>query len=128
MPVPVSPPSHPPRLSLPTEPGPRQGSLSLLMVAATLGALLIAGALGMFFQHVVFGLQEEQLLTDAGFRGYVVAVLLAAFVVLPALVGVVLGVRARRLGAPRLGTTGIVVNALIAVWLLTAHSVPLILG
>jgi hypothetical protein len=128
MPVPVSPPSHPHRLSLPTEPGQREGTLSLLTVAATLGALLIATALGMFFQQVVFDLQEEQLLTDAGFWGYVVAVFLATFIVLPALVGIVLGVRAWRLDAFRLGATGIVVNALIAVWLLIAHFVTLVLG
>ena len=102
--------------------------MSLLMVAATLGALVVAGALGVLFQQVVFGLEEQQLLTDAGLWGYVVAVVLAVFIVLPALAGVALGVRARRLGAHRLGTTGIVVNSLIAVWLLIAHSVALVLG
>ena len=66
MPVPASSPWRAHRFSLPAEPGQRQGTMSLLMVAATLGALVVAGALGVLFQQVVFGLEEQQLLTDAG--------------------------------------------------------------
>jgi hypothetical protein len=116
MAVPVS-SSHRHRFSLPEEPPRRVAVWSLLMVAATTVAGLIAGAAGTFLQFVVFDLEEQQLLSEAGAWGYIAAFFLLALMVVPASVGIVLGFRARRLGERRLGTTGFVVNALAASYL-----------
>jgi sterol desaturase/sphingolipid hydroxylase (fatty acid hydroxylase superfamily) len=110
-------PSHRHRFSRPDEPARRLAVWSLLMIAATAVAGLIAGAAGTFLQFVVFDLEEQQLLSEAGAWGYVTAFFLVALMVIPASVGVVLGLRARRLGERRLGTTGIVANALVASYL-----------
>jgi hypothetical protein len=90
------------------------------MVAATALAGLVAGAAGTFLQLFVFDLEEQQLLSEAGAWGYVAAFFLLALMVAPASAGIVLGVRARRLGERRLGTTGIVVNALVAFYFVLA--------
>jgi hypothetical protein len=87
------------------------------MVAATGVAAVIAGAAGTLLQLVVFDLEEQQLLSEAGAWGYIAAFFLLAVLVIPASVGIVLGVQARRLGERRLGTTGVVVNALVASYL-----------
>jgi hypothetical protein len=116
MAVPVT-PSDRPRVSLPQEPARRMATLSLLMAPATVIAGLIAGVAGSFLQFVVFDLDEQHLLYEAGAWGYVAASLLLVLMVIPAAVGIVLGVRARRLGERRGGTTGIVVNALVASYL-----------
>jgi MFS family permease len=114
--VPVtSPPRH--RFSLPEDPGRRLATQSLLTVAATAVAALVAGIVGTFLQFVVFDLGEQELLPEAGVWGYLAGFLLVALMVLPAVVGIMLGVRARRLGERRLGTTGIVVNAVIGTYL-----------
>jgi hypothetical protein len=98
------------------------------MVAATGIAVVIGGVVGTFFQFVVFDLEEQELLSEAGAWGYVAGFVLLALMVIPALVGIMLGVRARRLGEARLGTTGIVVNALIAVYLLIPGATTLLFG
>lgn len=116
MALPVSPSSRH-RFSLPEEPGRRVATQSLLMVAATVAAGVVAGIIGTFLQFVVFDLGEQELLTEAGVWGYVAAVLLLALMVLPAVTGIALGVRARRLGEHRLGTTGVIVNAVVATYL-----------
>jgi hypothetical protein len=90
------------------------------MVAVTVVAALVAGAVGTFLQLVVFDLEEQQLLSEAGAWGYVAAVFLLTLMVVPASVGIVLGARAWRLGERRLGTTGIVVNALVACYLVVS--------
>lgn len=125
--VPVdSPQRH--RLSLPDDPGQREATQSLLMLAATVAAAVVAGIVGTFLQLVVFDLGEQQLLVDAGAWGYVPAICLLALMVLPAGLGIVLGVRARGLGAQRLGTTGIVVNALTAAYLVVTVAASLLFG
>ena len=116
------------RLSLPEEPARRVATWSLLMVAASVVAALIAGALGTFLQFVVFDLEEQELLSEAGAWGYVAGFCLLALMVLPALVGIVLGVRGRRLGERRLGTAGIAVNALIAAYLVVTAAHTLLFG
>lgn len=127
MAVPVSPsPRH--RFSLPEEPGRRAATQSLLMVAATLAAVVVAGIIGTFLQFVVFGLGEQELLTESGVWGYVASVILLAFMVLPAVTGIALGVRARRLGEHRLGTTGTIVNAVVATYLVFTVAVTLLFG
>lgn len=127
MAVPVS-PSHRHRFSLPEEPGRRVAAQSLLMVAATAAAAVVAGIVGTFLEFVVFDLEEQQLLPEAGVWGYVAGFFLLALMELPALVGMVLGVRARRLGERRLGTTGIVVNALFATYLAFTLAATLLFG
>jgi MFS family permease len=125
--VPVSPsPRH--RFSLPEEPGRRAATQSLLMVAATVAAGAVAGIIGTFLQFVVFDLGEQELLTEAGAWGYVAAVLLLALMVLPAFVGIVLGVRARRLGERRRGSTGMIVNAVVAAYLVFTVAATLLFG
>jgi len=101
---------------------------SLLMVAVSAVALVVAGALGTFFQLVVFDLQDQELLSEAGLWGYVVGFFLTALIALPGLVGVVLGVRAWRLGAHRMGATGILVNAVIAALLVSSSAVSVVFG
>jgi len=120
--------SHRHRFSLPEEPGRRVATQSLLMVATTAAAAVVAGIVGTFLQFVVFDLEEQELLPEAGVWGYVAGFFLLALMVLPAVVGMVLGVRARRLGERRLGTTGIVVNALIATYLVFTLAANLLFG
>jgi MFS family permease len=111
------PPSHRHRFALPEEPGRRVAAWSLLMVAGTAVALLLAGVAGTFLQLVVFDLDEQESIGHAGAWGYVAGFFLLALMTLPALAGIVLGVRARRMGERRRGTTGVLVNALIAAYL-----------
>lgn len=127
MAVPVT-PSHPHRVSLPQEPARRVATLSLLMAPATVIAGLIAGVAGSFLQLVVFDLDQQQLLYEAGAWGYGAASLLIAVMVIPAAVGIVLGIGAWRLGERRLGTTGIVVNALVASYLVLTVVANLLLA
>jgi hypothetical protein len=125
--VPVTPPQQH-RFSLPEDPGRRVATQSLLMVAATVAAAVVAGIVGTFLQFVVFDLGEQELLTEAGVWGYVAAVGLLALMVLPAVTGIVLGVRARRLGEPRRGTTGMIVNAVVATYLVFTVAATLLFG
>jgi hypothetical protein len=98
------------------------------MVAATVVAAVVAGIVGTFLQLVVFNLGDQELLTEAGMWGYVAAVLLLALMVLSAVTGIVLGVRARRLGEHRRGTTGIIVNAVVATYLVFTVAATLLFG
>lgn len=110
-------PSHRHRFSLPQEPGRRAATQSLLLVGATAIAAVVAGIVGTFLQFVVFDLEEQALLSEAGASGYAAIFLLLALMMSPAVVGIVLGTRARHLGEHRLGTTGIVANAVVATYL-----------
>jgi MFS family permease len=125
--MPVTPPQRH-RFSLPEDRGRRVATQSLLMVAATAIAAVVAGIVGTFLQLVVFDLGDQELLTEAGVRGYVAAVLLLALMVLPAVTGIVFGVRARRLGEHRRGTTGIIVNAVVAAYLGFTVAATLLFG
>jgi hypothetical protein len=120
--------SHRRRFSLPEEPGRRAATESMLMVAATMAATVVAWIMGTIIGSAVFDLEEQELLTTAGAWGYIVALLLTALMVIPATIGVALGVRARRLGERRLGTTGIAVNAVIAVYLVVTLAGTLLFG
>lgn len=86
------------------------------MVAASAFAIGLGAVVGTFLQVVVFDLEEQELLSEAGAWGYVAALCLVAMMLAPAVVGVVLGERGRRLGEHGLGTTGIVLNSLIAAY------------
>lgn len=127
MAVPVTPPRRH-RFSLPKDRGRRAATESLLMVAATAVAAVVAGIVGTFLQLVVFDLGDQELLTEAGVWGYVAAVLLLALMVLPAVTGIALGVRARRLGEHRRGTTGMIVNAVAATYLVFTVAATLLFG
>ncbi len=127
MAVPMT-PSQRHRFSLPAEPGRRVAAESLLMVAATVAAAVVAGIVGTFLQFVVFDLEEQEALPEAGVWGYLAGFFLLALMVLPAVVGMLLGVRARRLGERRLAATGIVVNAVIAAYLVLTVAATLLLG
>ena len=121
-------PAHRNRLSLPTDPARRVAAWSLAMVAASAVALMVGGAIGTFLQLTVFDLEEQQLLSEAGVWGYVAAFCLVVLMVLPAVIGIVLGMRGRRLGERRLGTAGVVVNALTAAYLVLTGVGALLLG
>ncbi len=127
MALPVTPPQRH-RFSLPEDRGRRVATQSLLMVAATAVAALVAGIVGTFLQLVVFDLKEQELLTEAGTWGYVAAIFLLALMVLPAVVGMVLGVRARGLGERRQGTAGIIVNTAIGAYLVFTVAATLLFG
>ena len=98
------------------------------MVAASAVALMIGGAVGTLLQFTVFDLEEQQLLTEAGVWGYLAALCLVVLMVLPAVAGIVLGLRGSRLGERRLGATGVVVNALIAAYLVLTGVFTLLFG
>ena len=97
------------------------------MVAASVVAMMIGSVVGTFLQLTVFDLEEQQLLSEAGAWGYVAALCVVVLMVVPAVIGIALGLRGHRLGERRLGTVGIVVNALTAAYLvLTAVGTPLL--
>jgi hypothetical protein len=116
------------RLSSSASPARRLATCSILMVAASAGALIVGSAAGAVLQLAVFDLEEQQLLTEAGAWGYVAAFCLVSLMVLPAVVGIALGVRARHLGERRLGTTGILLNALTVAYLVLTGVGALLLG
>lgn len=91
-------------------------------------ATVAAWIVGTLVQSVVLGLEEQQLLTAAGVWGYAAEVLLLALMLLPTLVGIVLGGRARRFGERRLGAAGIVANGLLGTYLITTTVANLLSG
>lgn len=114
--------------SLPEEPARRAASLSLRMVAATGIALVAAAVVGTSLHAGVFDLEEQESIARAGAWGYLAGFSLLALISLPSIVGIVLGVRARRLGARRGGTIGIFVNALVATYFVIPGVAYLLFG
>lgn len=121
-------PSRRHRFSLPREPARRAATWSVLMVPTSAFAVMIGGAVGTLLQFAVFDLEEQELLSEAGAWGYVAGFCLVALMVLPAVVGIVLGARGRRFGERRLGTMGIVANALIAAYVVITGVGALLFG
>ena len=107
------------------QPGRRAAIASLLMVPALLLFYVTAFFAGTALQSA-FGLAEDESLTEAGVWGVVAGVFLIVLMVVPQIVGVVLGHRARQLGEHRLGTVGVVVNAAIAAYLVLASVLGLV--
>ena len=105
-------------------PGRRLAISSLLMVPALLLSYVAAFFVGWGLMSAL-GLEECDMLTEAGAWGVVGAAFLLVLVAVPQIVGIVLGVKARRLGERRLGTTGVVVNAAIAGFVLLASVLQL---
>jgi len=100
---------------------------SLLMVPALFVSYLAAYFVGVALLNAL-GLAEGDMLTEAGAWGVIAAVPLMLLLVAPQIVGIVLGVTARQLGERRLGTTGVIVNAAIAAFLLLTSVAQLIIG
>lgn len=115
------------RLPSRERPGRRLAIASLLMVPALFVSYLAAYFVGVALLNAL-GLAEGDMLTEAGAWGVIAAVPLMLLLVAPQIVGIVLGVTARQLGERRLGTTGVIVNAAIAAFLLLTSVAQLIIG
>ncbi len=126
MPVLVTRPRR--QLVVPDARGRRLALLSLLMVGGTVLAFVLAWAVGTFLGLVVFDLEDQDMLSEAGAWGYVAGLGLVALLVAPGVAGIALGVSARRHGERRLGTAGLVVNSAVAAYLGLISLVNLFLG
>ena len=107
--------------------GRRLAISSLLMVPALLVFYVAAYAVGAALLSAL-GLAEGDMLRDAGSWGVLAAVFLIVLLAVPQIVGIVLGVKARRLGERRLGTAGVIVNAAIAGFVLLTSVAQLAIG
>jgi hypothetical protein len=108
-------------------PGRRLALASLLMLPALLVSYLVAYVVGTALGSA-FGLAEGELLKEAGAPGVLAGIALMVIIAAPQVAGIVLGVKARRLGERRLGTAGVVANAAIAVYLSLGSVLTLVLG
>lgn len=86
---------------------------SLATVAAFVVWMLLLMPVGWALQAAL-DLDDTQLLFEAGGWGWVAYVAMVTAAALPPAVGIVLGLRARRLGERRLGTAGVLANGLVA--------------
>ncbi len=118
---------HDGRASSDSRPGRRAGVVSLLMIPTLVLSFTVAELVGAGVQSAL-DLTEGESLREAGLVGVLAGLGLTAVLVMPAVVGIVLGARARRLGESRLGTPGIVINAAIAGYLVVVSVVGLVLG
>jgi hypothetical protein len=101
------------------------GVCSLLMVPAILVSFTAAELLGSALQSSL-GLNENESLTKAGALGVAAAVLLALVLVVPQGFGIVLGWKARRAGASRLGVAGLTLNLMLAAFMLLTAAANLV--
>lgn len=92
----------------------RSAVASLLMVPALVAWMFVLAPVGWGLQSAL-GLDDTEMLYTAGAWGVAALALMVALAAFPPVLGIVLGVRARRLGERRLGTIGVVANAVIAV-------------
>lgn len=97
----------------------------MLPVAALLLAPLYP--IGSALQDAL-GLEEGELLVEAGPWGWIAAVLMVALLAAAPVAGVALGARARRLGERRLGTVGVVANMTIGAYLVLVSALQLVLA
>ena len=121
----VSATQTPSRLPKEAHPGRRLAIWSLLMVPALIVLYVPYYFVGSALQSAL-GLAEDELLTEAGFLGVLAAALMIALMVIPPIVGVVLGVKARHADERRLGTIGVVLNAAIGAFLLLTSVLQLV--
>lgn len=110
--------------------GPRRsgrsaGICSFLMVPAIVVSFTAAELAGSLLQNAL-GLRANESLTEAGALGIAAMMLLALLLVVPQAFGIVFGSKARRLGAPRIGTAGLVLNSVIAAFVLLTMAVNLL--
>jgi hypothetical protein len=108
-------------------PGRRVAIASLLMIPATVLLYPILYLVGAGLQSAL-DLADDELLVDAGALGVAAAALMLLLTALPQIVGVVLGVRARRSGDPRLGAVGVAANAIVGGFFLLSSLLQLVLG
>lgn len=108
-------------------PGRRLAISSLLMVPALAVFYVAAYLIGVALMNAL-GLTEGELLKEAGAWGWVAAVFLMVLLAVPQIVGIVLGVKARHLGERRLGTDGVIANAVIASFFLLTSLVQLVIA
>jgi len=108
-------------------PGPTLAIASVLMLPALVVSYVVAALVGFAVQDAL-GLDEGDLLSEAGVRGWIAASFLLLLLVLPPIAGVVLGVAARRRGERRLATAAVVLNAGLASYLLVSVVLQLILA
>ena len=92
----------------------RSAVASLLMVPAMLAWMVLLMPVGWGLQSAL-GLDDTQMLYEAGAWGVAAFVLMLVVSAAPPTVGIVLGVNARRPGERRLGTLGVAANAVVAV-------------
>jgi hypothetical protein len=114
----TTPAGSPPVVTTTADPRARRfGLASVLMVPALLLSLVVSTVVG----YAIMGaldVADTETLYSAGAVGYLAAVLVALVLVSPQLLGVWLGLKARRLGETGLGTAGLVANGVIAGFLL----------
>jgi hypothetical protein len=115
---------NPPRSA---RPGRQLAIFSLSMVPALAVFYVAAYLIGVALMNAL-GLAEGDMLPEAGVWGVVAAVCLLAFLAVPQIVGIVLGVKARRLGERRLGTSGVIANAVIAAFFVLTTLVQLVIA
>jgi hypothetical protein len=72
--------------------------------------------------------EDQESIGHAGAWGYVAGLLLLALMTLPALAGIVLGIRARHLGERSRGAAGVVINALIVAYLVVPGVAYILFG
>lgn len=99
---------------------------SLLMIPAVVVSFTAAELAGWFAQRAL-GLDENDALDEAGALGVLAAILLTLLLVAPQAVGIALGFEARRRGARRMGTAGVVLNSLLAAFALLTTAANLLL-
>jgi hypothetical protein len=92
----------------------RSAVASLLTVPAMLAWMALLMPVGWGLQSAL-GLDDTEMLYEAGAWGVAAFGLMSVLSAVPPTVGIVLGVRARRLGERRLGTMGVAANAVVAV-------------
>ena len=108
-------------------PGRRLALGSMLAIPAALVWYVAMTFAGIGLQHAL-GLADDESLREAGALGVVGGIGLIAALVVPQVVGVVLGTRARRLGERRLAVAGIVLNAMIGADLVLVSLAGLVLA
>lgn len=105
----------------------RSAIASLLMVPVLLVWMLLLMPVGWGLQSA-FGLADDQMLTEAGACGTAAFVLMVVLATAPQVAGIVLGLEARRHGERRLGTAGVVVNAVVAALLVAGTVAQALFG
>lgn len=107
------------RLSPAPRPGRTLAIVSLVLVAAPIALYVPLYLVGSALLDAL-GVAEGELLVEAGVVGVLAWAAMLVLVAMPSIVGVVLALRARRLGERRLGTLGIVLNTLTGAYVLLA--------
>lgn len=107
------------RAPIDAHPGRKLAITSLLMVP-----VLLVAYVPLYFVGTAIGkaldVAEGELLIEAGLLGWLAWTGLAVLLILPQVVGIVLGWKARMLGDRRLGTIGAVMNAVVGGFLLVS--------